>query len=240
MGGVMPRYPRRRRLLPSWLAPLAFAALLYAIIPPLRSLSAFKLAIVFLIAYFILSRLGRAFRPAPGPGPRSTPEFAEFGEMLLELEAMRSLEDRSRPGRAGAGLAARESLPIARQRPSRLRWCGPGETVRVGTYTLDGPLVYVSEGADYVEEASCIDPSLPVGKPMKQPPGSLGVPPEYEWITPAQRAYYLRWLAGGRNGPLPDVGYALLFFYGLERRLLVDEEDHDLVVEEVIRLREVG
>ena len=57
-------------------------------------------------------------------------------------------------------------------------------------------------------------------------------------ISPDQRANYLRWLAGGRTAPLDDIGYAFLFFYGLERRLLVEQQDLSPIVKEVVRLLE--
>ena len=42
----------------------------------------------------------------------------------------------------------------------------------------------------------------------------------------------------GRSGPLKGIGYAFLFFYGLERRLLIEGEDLGLIVKEVVRLLE--
>ena len=47
---------------------------------------------------------------------------------------------------------------------------------------------------------------------------------------------YLEWLAKGRAGPLASPGYALLFLYGLERRLLIDQKDLGLIIEEMVRL----
>ena len=81
-------------------------------------------------------------------------------------------------------------------------------------------MVYVTEGEPREDEASCIDLSLEVGKPVQEAPGSLGYYPTYARISPNQRANYLRWLSNGRVDPLNDIGYAFLFFYGLERRLL--------------------
>ena len=43
-------------------------------------------------------------------------------------------------------------------------------------------------------------------------------------IPPASRAAYLEWLAGGRSAPNTPIGYVFLFFYGLERRVLVDSK----------------
>ena len=66
------------------------------------------------------------------------------------------------------------------------------------------------------------------------------------WVTfqamressPNQRANYLSWLANGRALPLADIGYAFLYFYGLERRLLIDGQDSIRIVKECVRLLE--
>jgi uncharacterized tellurite resistance protein B-like protein/pimeloyl-ACP methyl ester carboxylesterase len=54
-------------------------------------------------------------------------------------------------------------------------------------------------------------------------------------MSPAQRATYLDWLADGRkDGDLP-VGYAFVFFYGLERRLL-EGKNRPQIRDELLRL----
>ena len=125
--------------------------------------------------------------------------------------------------------------PRAAQVP---RWLGTGEAVTVGAYLLQDAMVYISEFKPRKDEPSCIDLSLPVGKPVKEAAGSLGYYPTYARLSPGQRANYLRWLSSGRVEPLHDIGYAFLFFYGLERRLLVERQDLSRIVKEVVRLLE--
>jgi uncharacterized tellurite resistance protein B-like protein len=67
--------------------------------------------------------------------------------------------------------------------------------------------------------------------------------PSYQSITPEARRGYLQWLASGREDPSADTGYVFLFFYGLERRALVDavsnpeaRADIPLIIREVERL----
>jgi uncharacterized tellurite resistance protein B-like protein len=48
--------------------------------------------------------------------------------------------------------------------------------------------------------------------------------PSYSSIDPASRAAYLHWLASGRQDPAAAAGYVFLFFYGIERRVLVDAQ----------------
>lgn len=124
------------------------------------------------------------------------------------------------------------------RKPDTLIWCGKGETIQIGPYTLQDPLVYTYRGRKDINEASCIDVRRRVGQPVQEPRGSLGYYPAYDRLSPDQRANYLQWLAGGRSGPLEDIGYAFLFFYGLERRLLVEEQDLSPIVKECVRLLE--
>lgn len=75
------------------------------------------------------------------------------------------------------------------------------------------------------------------------------------WVTgpptaifpPECRAAYLEWLAGGRRDPNAYIGYVFLFFYGLERRVLIDfqvltidvSEELAQITAEVERLLEI-
>lgn len=103
-----------------------------------------------------------------------------------------------------------------------LTWHGKGERIGIGPYDLDDPLIYVSRGRPREDEASCVDLKLPICEPRDEGRELFGYSPRYAALTVHQRANYLRWLAGGRRDPLDDIGYAFLFLYGLERRLLVD------------------
>ena len=58
----------------------------------------------------------------------------------------------------------------------------------------------------------------------------------YALMTPDQRAYYLRWIEQGRVGPLPETGYAFLYFCGLERRVFLDRQDLIPIVKEALGL----
>lgn len=71
----------------------------------------------------------------------------------------------------------------------------------------------------------------------------MGYWPSYSEIPPACRTAYLHWLAGGRSAPQAYIGYVFLFFYGLERRVLVDAQTSAVaraeigtICEEVARL----
>ena len=50
----------------------------------------------------------------------------------------------------------------------------------------------------------------------------MGHWPSYNCLDKRARAAYLTWLIEGRRNESAYIGYVFLFFYGLERRLLVD------------------
>lgn len=54
----------------------------------------------------------------------------------------------------------------------------------------------------------------------------MGYWPSYTEASPEERRAYLNWLSEGRSNPDCDIGYVFLFFYGLERRVIVDSRDN--------------
>ena len=118
----------------------------------------------------------------------------------------------------------------------RPRWYGVGEALSAKGYVLRDPMVYVCDERPDEYEASCIDLSLAVGKPVRQVVCSVDSCLSYEGLSPGRRAIYLSWISSGRTGALTDIGYAYLFFYGLERRLIVDRQDSSPIFNECVRL----
>nr|WP_279389675.1 TerB N-terminal domain-containing protein [Pseudonocardia endophytica] len=105
-------------------------------------------------------------------------------------------------------------------------WIPPGSPVDVLDYRLPDGMVFVGQRLrtqSGATEPSLIDPALPVDRARPDWEGDdLFYWPSYDSITPASRAAYLTWLATGRRHPGVPLGYVFLFFYGLERRVLVD------------------
>ena len=92
-------------------------------------------------------------------------------------------------------------------------------------------------------EPALIDPRLPVDPRTPDYAGTrMGYWPFYSSIPADCRAAYLDWLVDGRRAPGAYIGYVFLYFYGLERRLLVDSQwspaaraEHPALVGEVER-----
>jgi uncharacterized tellurite resistance protein B-like protein len=109
---------------------------------------------------------------------------------------------------------------------------GPGWTlvrhpVTVAGLTIPGDMLYVGRGlaaaSGTMPEPSMIDPWLPVDWRAPDRRGeATGYWPSYATISPAGRAAYLHWLASGRRHPDAHIGHVFLFFYGLERRVLLE------------------
>jgi len=116
---------------------------------------------------------------------------------------------------------------IIQDQPDKV-WIPQNQSVDISGYKVDGGMMYVGEGLssvrnDYSPEPALINPRLKVNKASPDYVGSsMTYWPSYSDITPEARAAYLEWLATGRKNPDTYIGYVFLFFYGLERRLLVD------------------
>jgi len=109
-------------------------------------------------------------------------------------------------------------------------WVPFGQAVMVGGLTLHGGLLNVGSGLKSLSqwggdtpEPSLIRPSLKINMSKPDDAGTgVGYWASYSDLSPETRAGYLRWLAEGRNRPGGPIGFMFLYFYGLERRLLID------------------
>lgn len=111
-------------------------------------------------------------------------------------------------------------------------WVPPGESVRVQDFDIPGGMVYV--GSTESEHSACqIDPALEIriskdkGFNVRQVYYSYGYPD----ITPEARGAYLTWLAAGKSAPGANIGNVFLYFYGLERRVLLEMQTPESLAE---------
>jgi uncharacterized tellurite resistance protein B-like protein len=154
----------------------------------------------------------------------------------------RNSNDRSDPPTPPADARHRASRGPARrsQKSFDIRWFGENDTLHVGGFTLQGPCVYASF-ADSPGYLRATDPSeILLQAPVSRPSGPLedmGYWPWYSRIEPEHRYEYLSWLSSGRTKLPPTDGLLFLYFYGIERRLLLDEADRRWGLMEVVRLR---
>jgi len=125
-------------------------------------------------------------------------------------------------------------------------WIQPRAHVVIADTLIDSGMIYVgTELKAYAcsPDPCLINPVLSVAVQGHVSERAFSYWPSYTTITPAARRAYLDWLAGGRCDPEADIGYVFLFFYGLERRAIVDGEksehakrDRSLIAQELRRL----
>ncbi|MEE1880736.1 TerB N-terminal domain-containing protein [Pseudomonas soli] len=116
------------------------------------------------------------------------------------------------------------AIPKPSAKSTGVRWLAEGEAINVAGLAIPGGMLYITERATQFgqSEPSLIDSTLRVARsPMSLTERQMPYWPSYRSITPEARRAYLQWLAGGRRQPA-DAGYVFLFFYGLERRALID------------------
>lgn len=132
--------------------------------------------------------------------------------------------------------------PTALKEQSERCWVKAGKSLTIAGYELQGGLLYVGKELDRQDgggvDNCLINPTLSVSDPRGLAP-SVPYYPSYSALEPHARGGYLQWLASGRSSPDANIGHVFLYFYGLERRLLLDQaaDEHDLLVAEVERLR---
>ncbi|MBS0467795.1 MAG: TerB N-terminal domain-containing protein [Proteobacteria bacterium] len=105
-------------------------------------------------------------------------------------------------------------------------WLPSGQPITIADTVIPGGLVYVGTSLRTPSgrpDPSLIDPSKKVAaRGDYSDRNGMDYWPSYSDITPEARRAYLQWSAGGRQDPTADIGYVFLFFYGLERRVILD------------------
>ncbi len=104
-------------------------------------------------------------------------------------------------------------------------WVEPGTETVIGGVIIPGGMVYV--GTELLtptgnNDPCLIDPSKSIASRGDYTERQFGYWPSYSEIPASARRAYLEWLAGGRQDPSADIGFVFLFFYGLERRAIID------------------
>lgn len=105
------------------------------------------------------------------------------------------------------------------------RWVPAGEAVSVAGLNLPGGMLYVGtrlKAANGSAEPSLISEHLNIARQGDYRERHTNYWPSFSDISATGRRAYLNWLAEGRSHPDCDIGLVFLFFYGLERRVILD------------------
>ena len=152
------------------------------------------------------------------------------------------------PARNTIATQQAQAKPIKRSVTRRSGWIAKGETLTISGRDIGG-MVYVGTPSSVdahrygLKCGAYINPSLSVASSRRDKEGhELPYYPRYSDIPSVCRAAYLDWLASGRSDPSYNPGYLFLYFYGLERRFLIDgtsDNERREVLEEVRRLKNI-
>jgi uncharacterized tellurite resistance protein B-like protein len=122
------------------------------------------------------------------------------------------------------------------------RWITFGERTQFDRWQLKGGGIYVGNVPSYPrtpfsDEPALMDPTLPVDTRAPDLAGTnIGYYPSYARLKPNERGAYLAFLQSGRQLKAFGISYVFLYYYGLERRLLIDGQIDPLARAEAPRL----
>ena len=139
------------------------------------------------------------------------------------------------PNSSAPSLPSAHTLPPAPAGVTETRWLHADETIEIAGTILSGGLVYVGpnlKAPNGITEPALINPNLTVSGQGDCRDQHTNYSPSYANLSPGGRRAYLHWLSTGRSNPDCDIGLVFLFFYGLERRVIVDSQNDSAAKEE--------
>ncbi|MDP3280294.1 MAG: TerB N-terminal domain-containing protein [Nitrosomonas sp.] len=104
-------------------------------------------------------------------------------------------------------------------------WIPHGQSIEIAGVIIPDGMIYVGTSlrTPYGSNDPClIDPSKSVSSRGNYTECEMGYWPSYSSISATARRSYLNWLADGRRDPNANIGFVFLYFYGLERRAIID------------------
>lgn len=195
-----------------------------------------------------ISEISRQYAKDEAAGKRRSGQFeAELGNVAAKAsESVRLTLEQSRREAQKSGDARMTGSQRQSSSSKSQGWVPKGQAVTIAGRQIDG-MIYVGPAPrlnshGYGEKCRAyIDPSLSVAAFGSDKRGdNLSYWPGYSSIPAVCRATYLDWLADGRRDGTVNPGYMFLFFYGLERRFLLDDPsdfEKQEIISEVQRLK---
>lgn len=174
----------------------------------------------------------------------------EFGSTAQE----RALYHQQRSALHNAFMTQHNALKVQRHTPKKsdsimAKWY-PNNGPKVNGLRLHG-MIYAGHNMQEMITSNIVEPSLidPTYK-VRMPEPTDTVPelphsPSYRNMSELQRGRYLQFLASDRTlKDADDIGYAFLYLYGLERRLIIDtkapgrvsDDERHAISQELLRL----
>jgi uncharacterized tellurite resistance protein B-like protein len=171
--------------------------------------------------------------PPPLPSPVSPPDATESKSERTIGDFMRMLRGSPEPERMYSATEITKppstyAIPAAPAGFGDGRWVPPGESIQVAGVNLPSGMLYVGgrlKAPNGDTDPCLISGQLNVARVGNYRSRQMGYWPSYADASPEERRAYLNWLSEGRSNPDCDIGYVFLFFYGLERRIIVDSRN---------------
>ncbi len=114
----------------------------------------------------------------------------------------------------------------------KLKFHSKTDTVNLFGYSITNSLFYTCDSKSDIPFAINTESTPSFGS---IPSNGLNYWPNYNQISKTQQGYYIKWLADGKPF-IEELGYAYIYYYGLEYRALVEKQDLKEVLFEVINL----
>ncbi len=124
-------------------------------------------------------------------------------------------------------------------------WVPPGELITIFGYEIKCGMLYVTtdQTLQDIHRSSIDTKKLVSSDKISCTDTLISCLPSYAEMSPNARSAYLGWLADGKMNPEAQIAYVFLYFYGLERRLLIDAatdpmaaKETPLIIDEIKRL----
>lgn len=146
-------------------------------------------------------------------------DFAQYKKTFGKLQKMLKTD---------GGETRQFMIPVPK--PADFHWIQPGEKVALGNHEITAGHFYfgtnMPSGVDDSRNfPSLINPDISIPKKNKLDP-KQNTPPyfiDYAELNGIQRREYILWHTGGRTDENIDDWFAILFLYGLERRVFIDK-----------------
>lgn len=212
---------------------------LFAAIPREIWIGIAAVVVIGVVIYFYRKSRGSTAGVSQGDGrPVHSAFHAEdrvpvATERRVSRSAVGRFVDDDEPVSVAAGSVSTPSsfrVPAVPSSYGPATWVPAGKDVTVAGILISGGLVYVGTSLSTpmgANDPCLIDPSKSVAKHGDYTERQMDYWPSYSEISATARRAYLNWLAGGRKDPEADIGYVFIFFYGLERRAILDAARDD-------------
>ena len=201
---------------------------------------------VVVVAVYLYRKIPEATPPAANP-PKNKIRRPAAPKQPQPRAAQFSPASQPRP--APRRVDAPASVPPPPKGFGQATWVPKGQPISVGGLIIPGGMLYFGRSLKTLSnqnDPSLIDPSKSLSGQGDFTAAQTDYWPNYSAISASARGAYLNWLADGKKHPEADIGYVFLYFYGLERRAIIDlstetgaREDLPGILQELRRLVDI-